>query len=135
MAATRWASEQRPGVGGAVYPFSLDTADGGTVIRLQAFLEALLAAREAGASPGEIGWRFHATLSEMIVRVCRRVSGPRTVVLSGGCFQNRLLLYLVVPRLESAGFRVLLHRQVPCNDGGLSLGQAVLAHWIQSEAE
>jgi hydrogenase maturation protein HypF len=54
-------------------------------------------------------------------------SALRTVALSGGCFQNRLLLALAIPRLERAGFRVLLHRQVPCNDGGISLGQAALA--------
>jgi hydrogenase maturation protein HypF len=56
-------------------------------------------------------------------------TGLGTVALSGGCFQNRLLLELAVPRLEAAGFRVLLHRQVPCNDGGISLGQAALAHF------
>ncbi|RLC89899.1 MAG: hypothetical protein DRI79_05885, partial [Chloroflexi bacterium] len=64
--------------------------------------------------------------------VCERIAretGLRTVALSGGCFQNRLLLALVVPRLRDAGFRVLLHRQVPCNDGGISLGQAVIAHF------
>jgi len=52
----------------------------------------------------------------------------QTVALSGGCFQNRLLLELVVPRLRSAGLHVLLHRQSPCNDGGLALGQAVIAN-------
>ena len=69
-------------------------------------------------------------MAEMILAVCQQISGEsglRTVALSGGCFQNRLLLALVVPRLEQAGFRVLLHQQVPCNDGGISLGQAVLA--------
>jgi hydrogenase maturation protein HypF len=44
-------------------------------------------------------------------------------------FQNRLLLALTMPRLKEAGFRVLIHRQVPCNDGGLSLGQAALAQF------
>jgi hydrogenase maturation protein HypF len=69
-------------------------------------------------------------MAEIIVATCHHVAketGPRTVALSGGCFQNRLLLELAVPALEAAGFRVLLHRQVPCNDGGISLGQAVLA--------
>jgi hydrogenase maturation protein HypF len=47
--------------------------------------------------------------------------------VSGGVFQNRLLMRLTLPRLQAAGFEVLLHRQVPCNDGGVSLGQAVLA--------
>ena len=57
----------------------------------------------------------------------RESTGLNTVALSGGCFQNRLLLTKVMDRLESGGFKVLTHRQVPCNDGGISLGQAVIA--------
>jgi hydrogenase maturation protein HypF len=49
------------------------------------------------------------------------------VALSGGVFQNLLLLTETVARLEACGFRVLTHAQVPCNDGGISLGQAVVA--------
>jgi hydrogenase maturation protein HypF len=72
----------------------------------------------------------------MTVEACERIAsttGIRTAALSGGCFQNRLLLSLTVPRLRAAGFQVLLHRQVPCNDGGLSLGQAVIAHFRSTE--
>ena len=50
-----------------------------------------------------------------------------TVALSGGVFQNMLLLNQVMSRLESRGFTVLTHSRVPCNDGGISLGQAVIA--------
>ena len=50
-----------------------------------------------------------------------------TVALSGGVFQNLLLLRATVGRLEARGFRVLLHSRVPCNDGGISLGQALIA--------
>ena len=64
----------------------------------------------------------------------RESTGLNTVALSGGCFQNRLLLARVVDRLESGNFKVLKHRQVPCNDGGISLGQAVIAA-NQMEAE
>jgi hydrogenase maturation protein HypF len=56
-----------------------------------------------------------------------RETGLRTVALSGGCFQNRLLLQLTVEALAKGGYHVLTHHQVPCNDGGLSLGQAVIA--------
>jgi hydrogenase maturation protein HypF len=49
-----------------------------------------------------------------------------TVALSGGVFQNLLLLSATVARLEARGFRVLLHSRVPCNDGGISLGQALV---------
>ena len=82
--------------------------------------------------PARIAWRFHCTIAHMIEQVCCHLageSGVSTVALSGGCFQNRLLVGLAVPDLERAGLRVLLHRQVPCNDGGVSLGQAVLANF------
>ena len=50
--------------------------------------------------------------------------------MSGGVFQNRLLSERMKAALEKSGFKVLVHRQVPCNDGGLSLGQAVIANFI-----
>jgi hydrogenase maturation protein HypF len=115
-----------------IYPFDVEQGVDGAVIRLRRLLEAILADVAAGVRPAEIGWRFHQTLAEMILAVCQRISGEtglRTVALSGGCFQNRLLLALAVARLEQNGFRVLLHRQVPCNDGGISLGQAAIAQF------
>jgi hydrogenase maturation protein HypF len=66
----------------------------------------------------------------MIADVCERLraaTGLSRVALSGGCFQNRLLLALTVPVLRMRGFEVLTHRQAPCNDGGLALGQAVVS--------
>jgi hydrogenase maturation protein HypF len=112
------------------YPFAVEPGGDGSVIRLREMLTAIQSDMAAGAGQAEIAWRFHRTLADMIFSICQRISGEsglRTVALSGGCFQNRLLLALAVPRLEQAGFRVLLHRQVPCNDGGISLGQAALA--------
>ena len=55
-------------------------------------------------------------------------TGLTGVALSGGVFQNRLLAAKAVAGLEAAGFLVYTHRQLPCNDGGISLGQAVIAH-------
>jgi hydrogenase maturation protein HypF len=77
-----------------------------------------------------IAARFHHGVAGLIEEGCRVVrdrSGLGVVALSGGVFQNLLLLTDVVARLEGAGFRVLTHAQVPCNDGGISLGQAVIA--------
>ena len=127
---TRWSALVGEGPGS--YPFDLDVGETGSIIRLRRLLEAIQRDLEAGKPAGEVGWRFHRTLAELVVAVCQSLAdhgGPRTVALSGGCFQNRLLLARTVPRLEQAGFRVLLHRQVPCNDGGVSLGQAILAHF------
>jgi hydrogenase maturation protein HypF len=130
MLATDWAAHQTSDGNPAAYPFDMEQAEGQTVIRLRRLLEAVEEDRAHGVSAGEIGWRFHRTLAELLVTVCQRIAGkggPRTVALSGGCFQNRLLLALAVPQLEQAGFEVLLHQQVPCNDGGVSLGQVALA--------
>lgn len=72
----------------------------------------------------------HSALAEAIVAVARRVrdmTGTHTVGLTGGVFQNMLLLTLAVRRLRHAGFTVLMHRAVPPNDGGLALGQAMIA--------
>ncbi|HHX43669.1 MAG TPA: carbamoyltransferase HypF [Chloroflexi bacterium] len=83
-----------------------------------------------GRSRAAVATRFHRTLAALIVDICERLraaSGLQRVALSGGCFQNRLLLALTVPALRDRGFDVLTHRQVPCNDGGLALGQAVVA--------
>ncbi len=77
-----------------------------------------------------IASRFHATVAEM-VRVVARVLNATAVGLTGGVFQNVTLLDLVSERLRTDGRTVLTHRQVPCNDGGLSLGQAVTAGGIQ----
>jgi hydrogenase maturation protein HypF len=77
-----------------------------------------------------IAARFHHGVAQLIedgCRVARDQTGLGTVALSGGVFQNLLLLTEAAGRLEAAGFRVLTHAQVPCNDGGISLGQAVIA--------
>ncbi len=78
--------------------------------------------------------RFHKGLAKAVcsmVRKCSQTSEGslryRTVVLSGGVFQNQILFELVKPKLEGEGFTVLSHRQVPMNDGGLALGQATIA--------
>jgi hydrogenase maturation protein HypF len=74
--------------------------------------------------------RFHNGVAALVAAGCallRERHGLDTVALSGGVFQNALLLHQVARRLEERGFRVLTHSRVPCNDGGISLGQAVVA--------
>lgn len=79
-----------------------------------------------GVPTRTVAGRFHATLVEAIASVAGLV-GERRVALSGGCFQNRVLLERTRARLVREGFDVLVHRRVPANDGGLSLGQVVVA--------
>jgi hydrogenase maturation protein HypF len=77
-----------------------------------------------------ISRKFHQTLISMFVEMCAdisRESGVDRVVLSGGCFQNMLLLEGLTRGLKTCGMRVFAHRQAPANDGGISLGQAVVA--------
>jgi hydrogenase maturation protein HypF len=84
----------------------------------------------AGTAPAVVAARFHRGMAAAIAGVCRLLrerSGLGTVALSGGVFQNLLLLGQAVDLLEDAGFRVLTHARVPPNDGGISLGQAVVA--------
>ena len=93
--------------------------------------------------PGVIAARFHRGLAKVIEKLALKLAGrdgeggPRfdTVALSGGCFQNRVLFEEVHRRLTAAGFTVLSHAQVPAGDGGLALGQAVIASawWIQQD--
>jgi hydrogenase maturation protein HypF len=84
----------------------------------------------AGTAMPVIAGRFHNGISAVIATVCARMrerTGLDVVALSGGVFQNLLLSARVAGQLEAAGFRVLQHSRVPCNDGGISLGQAVVA--------
>jgi hydrogenase maturation protein HypF len=109
------------GPGGEAGPLRIRGAD-----LVRAAAEDLL----AGAAPPVIAARFHRGVAAAIAEVCaalRERSGLGTVALSGGVFQNLLLLGQVVDLLEESGFRVLTHARVPPNDGGISLGQAVVA--------
>jgi len=93
-------------------------------------LHAILADQTAQVPAPVIAARFHHGMAALIEAGCvmlRERSGLGTVALSGGVFQNLLLLQATVGRLHARGFRVLTHSRVPCNDGGISLGQAVIA--------
>jgi len=79
-----------------------------------------------GIPLARISKKFHNTLVEAIIAVARRIAEER-VVLSGGCFQNRVLLEGAVRRLEEEGFRPYWHQRIPPNDGGIALGQIVAA--------
>ena len=69
-------------------------------------------------------------LIETIIAVARRIGEPN-VVLTGGCFQNRLLIERAVERLREENLRPYWHQRIPPNDGGIALGQAIAASWAQ----
>ena len=89
-------------------------------------LEGILMEKGPGRAKN-ISEKFHASVSDMVCRMLEKLSqktGIRTVALSGGVFQNQVLLDWTVKDLSKTGLKVLINRQVPTNDGGISLGQA-----------
>lgn len=115
------------------YPFFIESRfTGSRVVRLSPLFAGILTDRAAGSSVEAIARRFHHTVAEIAVAMAHAAqgatpNGPTTVALSGGVWQNRLLLEMTVPLLENAGFDVLLHRQIPANDGGIAYGQIAVA--------
>ncbi len=114
-----------------VYEFDSRSEAGKTVVLPDAVIEGIVADLIEGESRGVIAARFHNTVAALIASQCdqlRRETGITTVALSGGCFQNMRLTRRVLALLTANGFSVLTHRHVPPNDGGLSLGQAIVAN-------
>lgn len=98
----------------------------GTTLDWRPLVAALAEAMTGGAGTGALAHAFHEALVEGIVMVAGR-TGLADVVLTGGCFQNALLTEHAAARLRAEGFTPHWHRLVPPNDGGVALGQAVVA--------
>jgi hydrogenase maturation protein HypF len=109
------------------YYFALEDGQ----IQLSRLLHQIAADRIQGSSVNAIARRFHNTVAGMAVTAakaaCTQADKPLPVALSGGVWQNRLLLEITVAQLREAEFEVFLHRQVPANDGGLAYGQTAVA--------
>jgi hydrogenase maturation protein HypF len=111
---------------GESYPFGLDQGQ----IRVRAVAEALVKDVMAGVPIPKISARFHNGLSDVLriaINELRALNQINKVVLSGGVWQNITLLRRTLSLLRNDGFEVYIHHEVPTNDGGLSLGQAVIA--------
>jgi hydrogenase maturation protein HypF len=125
--------------GGVERRYDFEIAEGETMILdfrpvIAAMVKDILRGRRAG----EISASFHNTLSVAIGEMCGRIGaaeGLNRVCLSGGSFQNLYLVGRTVVELRRRGFGVFLHAQVPANDGGLSLGQAMIAHQRMREGD
>ena len=100
------------------------------LLNTESLIKEIMIRRLNGEEPGRLAYFFHQELSRQIIVACvqiRQQNGCNKVALSGGVFQNRLLLELTDHMLLKKGFEVLKHQLVPPNDGGIALGQAVYA--------
>ena len=90
-----------------------------------------------GVHPSNISSKFHATIIKLFSELCeviRKESGLNRIALSGGVFQNSIILTGLMEKLEEKGFQVFTHTQVPANDGGISLGQAMVASAVANNS-
>jgi hydrogenase maturation protein HypF len=121
----------------AEYPYQIETLAETRVIRVADLLAAILADIRAGQAVSEIATRFHNSVLSIMLKIVSQLaaeSGIKQVALSGGVFQNRRLFDGAVERLKEAGFQPLLHQHLPVNDGCISLGQAVVAHFSRNKS-
>jgi hydrogenase maturation protein HypF len=112
------------------YPFAVEEENAPFAVDFRPMFRAMVDDLSDRVEGRDIARRFHNTVADAVGRVCDRIragSGLDRVVLSGGSFQNRLLSEGVFDLLSSRGFHVHAHRLVPPNDGGLALGQAIIA--------
>jgi hydrogenase maturation protein HypF len=106
--------------------WSIAQTHAGLIVDWEPLIRALLLDVRDSIPLARISKKFHNTLVEVIVEVARRIAEER-VVLTGGCFQNRVLTEASVQRLEKEGFRPYWHQRIPPNDGGIAPGQIVAA--------
>jgi len=113
------------------YQFSFIEKDDKLIIDYRPVIKEIVKEIIAKKDVSEIACRFHNTIIHMVVETCNLLSkktGILKVALSGGCFQNRYLTEGVNKTLEKSGLTCLTHTKVPPNDGGISLGQAIIAN-------
>jgi hydrogenase maturation protein HypF len=123
------------------YPYHVtECRDGGCkwVLDWEPMIVGILADQRRHLCVAQIAAKFHSTLAAAIAEIARRYAdetGNNRVLLSGGCFQNRLLLTESIAALKGAGLIPFRHHRIPPNDGGISAGQAAaaLARWRAGE--
>jgi hydrogenase maturation protein HypF len=115
------------------YPFQLAAHHEITLIDWEPMVNAILQDAQDAIPLASIAKKFHNTLGSIMVAIAQR-AGEKSVVLTGGCFQNRILLESAVEKLNAAGFRTYWHQRIPPNDGGIALGQIVAASHLLTGA-
>lgn len=113
------------------YQLCLDTQSRPFQISYRRMLSEIIEDLKEGTPRGVIAWKFHQGLVEGLTaaaQYAREITAIDRVVLSGGVFMNMFILERLVSRLRQEGFTVYTHHRVPCNDGGIAVGQAVIAN-------
>jgi hydrogenase maturation protein HypF len=114
------------------YPFEVFPEGEELIIDPCPIIRAVIDDLNRGERRDIMAARFHNSVSSIILKICqllREKRGLNKVALSGGVFQNMYLLERTFSLLDKAGFETYTHQHVPANDGGISLGQAVIAHY------
>jgi hydrogenase maturation protein HypF len=130
QAAIELEGEAERGKCGELYSYGIISGKDGLILDWLPMMRSVVKEHLSGRKCSDIAAGFHRSLAAASAAVCREIrqeSGLDRVVLSGGAFQNRLLSEEILTLLEADGFRVFTHRLVPPNDGGLALGQAMIA--------
>jgi len=130
QAAIEFEALARHALGEGGYAFAIDTCVEPWQLDPAPMWSALLDDLAARVPAAMIAARFHAGLAETVAELAARAArrhGLETVALSGGVFQNRTLFEATLKALSERGLKVLTHTRVPANDGGLALGQALIA--------
>ncbi|MTI55404.1 carbamoyltransferase HypF [Geosporobacter ferrireducens] len=113
------------------YSYQLEILDEAYVVNTRPIIEEIIQDIEKGVEASRIAGRFHETVIRFTIELCCKIYekyGISKIVLSGGVFQNEILLKEVYYRLTEKDFQVYMHEQIPCNDGGIALGQLVIAN-------
>ena len=124
----------------AGYAFAIREEGGGWIIDTRTMFQALVEDLRKGVSTGVLSRRFHLGFVDVLARVAdlvRERTGLERICLSGGSLQNCFLSQHLQKRLEQQGFQVFTHAEVPCGDGGISLGQAMVAahRWAAKKSD
>ncbi|MCU0651330.1 MAG: hypothetical protein MUC39_00040 [Candidatus Omnitrophica bacterium] len=117
------------------YKFKIYQNNGMYILDPLPMFRKIITDLKAGKPNAEIAYRFHVTVAKMTEKACtllKKKSRINQVVLSGGVFQNKLLLGLTAELLKNSGFSVSTHQALSCNDSGISLGQVVIAEELST---
>jgi len=112
------------------YKFKIIKRQNGLLLDPALTFKGIIRDLKSGEQKAKIAYKFHVTVAQMINKTCcilRQNTGIKRIVLSGGVFQNKLLLKLSSDLLYKYNFKVYTHKKLTCNDAGISLGQAIVA--------